>query len=148
MVNLERVAIACMVGADLCVCPGWTFGESPGQTCVSAPAGLSGNRQGRPVCLPRLDFRGIARADLCVCPYTDLQTDLIRNPQSAIKGRSEHSPCSATVASRRYQYSIRSANWISRADRAELTVPKAVRAGSGVRCGVSRSGEIAMLGKL
>src|SRR5215510_1271796 len=33
--------------------------------------------RGRPVCLPRLDFREIARADTQVCPYTDLQSDLI-----------------------------------------------------------------------
>src|SRR5262245_51646452 len=29
--------------------------------------------RGRPVCLPLLDFRGIAGADTQVCPYTDLQ---------------------------------------------------------------------------
>ena len=30
------------------------------------------------MCLPRLDFRGIAGADTQVCPYTDSQTDLVR----------------------------------------------------------------------
>src|SRR5262245_61857922 len=67
-----------------------------------------------------------------------MRNDAIFNPRSSI----------LDLQSSQVQYSSRSANWISRAGRAELIVPKALRAGSGVRCGVSSAGAIELLGKL
>ena len=69
--KLDRIAIACTVGADLCVCPGLGLRITAGadtQVCPGLGLRITAGADAQ-VC-PGLGLRITAGADTQVCPYT------------------------------------------------------------------------------
>src|SRR5262249_38671781 len=80
---LDRFARACVVGADLRVCPGSGLHATAGaETQVCPGSGLHATAGAETQVCPGSGLHATAGADTQVCPYIDLQNALEAQPQA------------------------------------------------------------------